>query len=51
MHTPVANALAFHALLALFVNGGMSALSSFGRFVADDFAVWRWQQLERSGLG
>lgn len=51
MHTPLANALAFHALLALFVSGVLCALGSIWRILADDFALWRWQRLEQSGLG
>jgi hypothetical protein len=51
MHTPLANALALHALLALFVSGGLSALGSIARVLADDFAAWRWQRLEQSGIG
>lgn len=51
MHTPLANALALHALLALFVSGGLSAVGSIGRILAEDFAVWRWQRLEQSGIG
>jgi len=51
MHTPLANALALHALLALFVSGGLSAVGSIGRILAEDFAVWRWQRLDQSGIG
>ena len=46
MHTPLANGVSLHALLALLVAGGLCAAQSLRRLAADDFAVWRWQRLE-----